>query len=249
MNEGRYMPNEPDLRRLLLDAKGDRSYRQFAADCGGLPTEKRIQQIANGTELKAFPDKESIEGIARGTGVTVTAVILAAARSLGLEVHSGDDPDAMILAGANTLRPDQKAALHALARSFQQSNEEQRRELVAATLTPYLRGVADSIQLSRALIDSGALLETVQASAGHVRDAMNGLERRRQTFDEFPGVRGMLADDDIEEIAEVERLIASYLADLNAYYGTTRREFALAADESSELPGATPPGQSEEGDL
>jgi hypothetical protein len=115
------MTSEPDLASLILDAKGDRSYERMSTDCGGLPTDKRLQQMAT-TPLKAFPDVATIRGLARGAGTTITAVVLAAARSLGLQVHTAEDPDALTIGGAGELRPDQKDAIRALVRVFREAN-------------------------------------------------------------------------------------------------------------------------------
>jgi hypothetical protein len=121
------MANEPDLSRLILDAKGARSYERMSADCGGNPTSKRLQQMATGP-LKAFPDAETLEGIARGTGEPLTKVVLSAARSLGLRVYSSVDPNALVIGDASSLRPDQVEATRVLVRSFLASNRAARLE-------------------------------------------------------------------------------------------------------------------------
>lgn len=125
------MAREPDLARLILDAKGSRSYERLSIDCGGLPTDKRLQQMAT-TGLKAFPDLATIRGLARGIGTTETAVVLAAARSLGLRVHSGEDPGALVIGGADDLRPEQKEAVVALVRVFREMNTDARRRRLEA---------------------------------------------------------------------------------------------------------------------
>lgn len=86
----------PTLATLVLDHKGDRSYERLSKDCGGEPTGKRLQQIAT-TPIKTFPDAETIQGIAQGLGVSVTDVVLASARSLGLEVRTDPGPAAVQL--------------------------------------------------------------------------------------------------------------------------------------------------------
>jgi hypothetical protein len=142
------MTSEPDLARLILDAKGDRSYERMSADCGGLPTDKRLQQMAT-TALKAFPDVATIRGLARGTGTTETTVVLAAARSLGLRVHSGEDPDALIIGGAGDLRPDQKDTIRALVRVFREMNAAAR----ADALETAVRDGEQRIEYARELLE------------------------------------------------------------------------------------------------
>src|SRR5207342_1046026 len=55
-------------------------------DGAGVPTSGRWHQLATGP-IKNFPDPETIYGIARALRVTVTEVVMAAARSLGIEVR------------------------------------------------------------------------------------------------------------------------------------------------------------------
>ena len=51
------------------------------------------------------PVKPTIQNPARGLGTTVTEVIAASAASLGLDVHFGSEPRALVLGGAADL-PD-----------------------------------------------------------------------------------------------------------------------------------------------
>lgn len=78
-----------DLQHLLAQRKGTRSYERLSRDCGGNPGAKRLQQL--GTQpIKNFPDPPTVEGLARGLGVTRTEVVLACARSLGVAVEHDD---------------------------------------------------------------------------------------------------------------------------------------------------------------
>lgn len=95
------MTQQPDLQQLILDRKGGRTFDRLSDDCGGLPTDKRLIQITkNG--IKNFPDAVTLEGLAKGLNVSVTAVVLAAARSLGLAVGV-TDPDSITIAGVSKL--------------------------------------------------------------------------------------------------------------------------------------------------
>lgn len=74
-----------DLSELVDLHRGGRSYVELARDCGGAPSAKRLQQLVRGT-IKNFPDPETVVALAKGLRVTQSAVVLAAAKSLGLEV-------------------------------------------------------------------------------------------------------------------------------------------------------------------
>lgn len=100
----------PTLATLVLDHKGDRSYERLSRDCGGEPTGKRLQQIAT-NPIKTFPDAETIQGVAQGLGVSVTDVVLASARSLGLQVRTDPGPAAVQLDPAVAVEETRDAVL------------------------------------------------------------------------------------------------------------------------------------------
>lgn len=105
-----------NLSVLIATRKGDRSYERLSRDCGGIPTANRLQQIAT-RKLNEFPNPDTIEGLAAGLGATVTDITLACARSLGLNVRSGD-PRALVIADAGTLPGEAQEVILALSRQM-----------------------------------------------------------------------------------------------------------------------------------
>jgi hypothetical protein len=93
-----------DLQELIGLRKGDRSYEQLSKACGGLPTAKRLQQLAT-APIKNFPDPATIRSLSKGLGVTESTVVLASAASLGLEVHTPSMWAALLPAGTELI-PD-----------------------------------------------------------------------------------------------------------------------------------------------
>lgn len=77
------------ISKLILSLKGDRTYEQLAADCGGTPTAGRIQQLATKPQ-SSFASPDTLRGLARGLRVPTMVVIRALAESLGLE--GGGEP-------------------------------------------------------------------------------------------------------------------------------------------------------------
>lgn len=75
-----------DLKALIAERKGDRSYDQLERDSGGTPTAGRWQQMAT-RPPKNIPETATLIGMARALGVTVTEVVMAAARSCGMDVR------------------------------------------------------------------------------------------------------------------------------------------------------------------
>lgn len=110
------MEKEPTLAALINLRKGDRSYEALSRDCHGNPSRARLQQMAT-QKLREFPDPETIQGLSRGLGATVTDIILASARSLGLSVAVGD-PDALVVAGAGNLDAGAQDVILGLAREL-----------------------------------------------------------------------------------------------------------------------------------
>lgn len=109
--------DEQTLAGLIADRKGTRSYDRLSRDCGGVPTSKRLHQLATVTP-KNFPDPDTIRGLAAGLGVTVTDIVMASARSLGLSVYTGNDPSALSIGGAGELPDSAKETLTTVAREF-----------------------------------------------------------------------------------------------------------------------------------
>lgn len=112
----------PDLATLIADAKGDRSYDQISRAAGGAPTPERLQQLATGP-IKAFPSPDTIRALARGLNVPTTEVVAAISRSLGLDVHLGGDPGALVLADANSLPDSARQALRLVAAEMLQLHQ------------------------------------------------------------------------------------------------------------------------------
>lgn len=110
------MEKEPTLAALINQRKGTRSYVRLSRDCGGNPSRARLQQMAT-QKLREFPDPETIQCLSRGLGATVTEIILASARSLGLSVAVGD-PGALVVAGAGNLSPGAQDVILGLAREL-----------------------------------------------------------------------------------------------------------------------------------
>lgn len=92
------------------------SYESLSKNCGGKPSAQRLQQYVT-SDLKNFPDPDTIHGLRRGTGQSVQSIIHAAARSLGLIV-ADNDPDSLVVAGVSKLSPSSVESLRTIAREL-----------------------------------------------------------------------------------------------------------------------------------
>ena len=107
-----------DLSELIDLHRGGRSYAELARDCGGSPTDKRLQQLVR-QPIKNFPDPGTVAALARGLKVNQAVVVLAAAESLGLDVRTSSPRVVDLLpAGASKLTEQQAAAIAHLIRTF-----------------------------------------------------------------------------------------------------------------------------------
>ncbi len=78
-------PDLHDLVRTGMQARGW-SYGDLVRASGGALTRGRWQQLGSGVPQRKFPDPASLTIIAQTLEVDITTVVLAAARSVGLDV-------------------------------------------------------------------------------------------------------------------------------------------------------------------
>lgn len=74
-----------NLSELIDTHRGARTYAELSRDCGGRPSDKRLQQMVR-KPMHAFPDPDTITRLAHGLRVRPTVVVMATAESLGIEV-------------------------------------------------------------------------------------------------------------------------------------------------------------------
>jgi hypothetical protein len=109
------------LRQLISARRGERNNVELSRDCGGMPTQSRLQQLAN-NPIKTFPDPDTIRGLARGLNVTVEQVVASCAADLNLPMGTPDD-SALVLGGARYLPESSQQILVNLSREMQRLAE------------------------------------------------------------------------------------------------------------------------------
>jgi hypothetical protein len=106
------------LAELFARHKGERSYREMrekAESAGYWAAHVSWQQWAREGYVRAqFPAPETIKAFAVGLGVSETEVLLAAGRSLGLDVGLNNETD-LILPGAGSLGAADRDVLASMA--------------------------------------------------------------------------------------------------------------------------------------
>lgn len=110
----------PDLAELIrrrLDENGW-DYADMAAAIGDQLTKKRLEQLGGGRRVKEFPEPRTLILIAEALEVPPAAVVLAAARTVGIDARTDADELADLLPpGTHRLPGRIRVAVAALIRA------------------------------------------------------------------------------------------------------------------------------------
>ncbi|GGF38776.1 hypothetical protein GCM10007298_38100 [Williamsia phyllosphaerae] len=101
------------------------SYADLETRAGAVITRQRWQQLGTGVRIKEFPEPATLEAMSKALDADVAEVVLAAARSLGLNVQRGAQSDlaARLPSTSDRLNEVQRDAIVTLVRSItEQSN-------------------------------------------------------------------------------------------------------------------------------
>lgn len=104
----------PDLALLIGERKNAHgwTYRELEARSGGAIKYQRWQQLATGKRITEFPEPATLQAIATAIDVDVTAVVIAAAKTIGLQVRpTGSDFATMLPTGVDGIEPEMRDAL------------------------------------------------------------------------------------------------------------------------------------------
>lgn len=94
------------------------TYTDLERASGRALSRGRWQQLGSGAPQRKFPDPGSLSAIAAVLEVDVTAVVLAAARSVGLDVETpAADPPLLLPHGTERLSPEMRDAVLRLIRA------------------------------------------------------------------------------------------------------------------------------------
>lgn len=107
----------PDFQTLVQTLKGDRSYEAISKLAGGKPNAKSLQKLIQ-HGFTRFPDQETFEGLSIALNVRKRDLVLAAARTIGIDVSDDDQRD-LVLIGAKRLPQDSQDLLTAMSREMQ----------------------------------------------------------------------------------------------------------------------------------
>lgn len=117
-------PQGPDFQTLVLNLKRDRSYEAIAKLAGGQPKAKALQQLVQ-KGFTRLPDVATFDGLSRAFNVSKRELVLAAARTLGIDVGDDDQND-LVLIGAKRLPQESQDLLVSMSREMQAWKDGQR---------------------------------------------------------------------------------------------------------------------------
>ncbi|WHU45170.1 hypothetical protein QNM97_14025 [Gordonia sp. L191] len=118
----------PTLSSLISERKRLRgfSYADLENRVDAAISRQRWQQLGTGVRIKEFPEPATISAMAAALDVDVAEVVLAAARSIGLDVKRGAQSDlaARLPSTADRLNEVQRDAIVTLVRSITEVTDD-----------------------------------------------------------------------------------------------------------------------------
>lgn len=177
----------PTLDQLISEQKSLRgySYADLETRAKGVIRRQRWQQLGTGVRIKEFPEPATIEAMATALDVDVAVVVLAAARSIGLDVKRGAQSDlaARLPYSANRLSDVQRDAIVTLVRSITEVTDV----LPTDSSTP---AGAPSSEATHQKIDTAAGSGGFAAEAARVLEDEGPPEEPRQSDYDLANRRG-----------------------------------------------------------
>jgi hypothetical protein len=105
-----------NFQQLVLTHKRDDSYETISKRAGGVPKARALQSIVK-DGFTRMPSPETFAGLSKAFSISPRELVLAAARTLGIDV--GDDKDAdLVLWGAGRLPQESQDILRNTAGEF-----------------------------------------------------------------------------------------------------------------------------------
>ena len=189
-------PSMPTITQLIADhitATG-RSYRDLAHASGDRVKHQTFQELKTGPPKSWPKSAETIRGIAQALGVTERAVVLAFARSLGVDVAGGSLFAQQLPPGVDDLSPKERKAAIEMLRVL----VAQRQEIIAADF-----GSAGQLQADAEVVESPQRpVRRRQQPGPPVHPVDRDVERDPPTFDRSRMLAAMEEPEAAEPPAE-----------------------------------------------
>ena len=117
----------PTLAELITEQKQLRgfSYRDLEVRADSVITHQRWQQLGSGSRVKEFSEPATLRAMARALDVDEALVVLAMAKSIGLDVEVGGAQSAlarMLPGSTRDLTAEQRNAIVGMVRAMTQSS-------------------------------------------------------------------------------------------------------------------------------
>jgi len=110
------------LPELIRSLKGDRTYKELEAQSRGVIKSQRWNQFANGERVNEFPEPRTLEAMAETLPCDIEVLILACARTVGIDVHRRQSRFVdMLPPSIDELSERSKSALLTMARTLSEA--------------------------------------------------------------------------------------------------------------------------------
>jgi hypothetical protein len=106
-----------NFQQLVLAHKKDDSYETISKRAGGTPKARALQSIVK-DGFTRWPTTETIAGLSRALNVSQRELVLAAARTLGIDIEP-ENPKDLLLVGAGRLPDETKQVLRDMSAEMQ----------------------------------------------------------------------------------------------------------------------------------
>lgn len=171
-----------DLAQLITERKRELrwSFRKLAERSDDVITYGRWQQLAGGVRITEFPEPATLQAIAKGIDVDVTIVVLATAKSIGLDVRNTASTFATMLPSTvDDMDPDLRDALlrviRLASRRADDASQEQGQKAGGAKLEepPTIATLTDEER-------DRIIVEYMRANGIDIPDRINPATKRRK---------------------------------------------------------------------
>lgn len=118
----------PNFQQLVLTLKKDDSYETISKRAGGVPKARALQSIVK-DGFTRWPTAETFAGLSRALNISQRELVLAAARTLGIDIEP-ENPNDLLLIGAGRLPEESKKMLKDTSAELQNWLDGRRQAIV-----------------------------------------------------------------------------------------------------------------------
>ena len=169
--------DSPNFQQLVLLHKRDDSYEAISKRAGGVPKARALQSIVR-DGFTRMPTPETFAGLAKAFSISPRELVLAAARTMGIDV--GDDRDSdLVLWGAGRLPQESQDVLRNTAGELMNWMDGSRRKPEESDNNNVVR--LPTRKAENATPDFGSMAAMTEAESEGKREAARAARRGEES--------------------------------------------------------------------